>query len=74
MLLLFNESESLECALSTYPRFETEAWGNSETAQSPEKNKNKIKLGTTLCISGNRVTGATKIDFNQERLKLYLLG
>ena len=52
MLLLFNESESLECAkvvvlklgailcysgihkaeLSTYPRFETEAWGNSETA------------------------------------------
>ena len=56
MLLLFNESERLECAkvvvlklgailcysgihnyekkaeLSTYPRFETEAWGNSETA------------------------------------------
>ena len=27
MLLLFNESESLECELSTYPRFETEACG-----------------------------------------------
>ena len=32
------------------------------------KNKNKIKLGTALCISGNRVTCATKIDFNQERI------